>query len=290
VKVVFHADDFGLTRGVNAGIVEAHERGLLASASLMVGAEAAEDAATLARSRPGLDVGLHVTLVEERPVLPPARIPSLVTDGRFWPNHTTIFARYVLGHWRVDEAAAEVAAQWERLAALGVSPSHWDGHQHLHLLPRLFPRIVPTAFRHGARFVRTQLVSAPPGGGSALRRALCAGVNVVAASAWRRTTRPERAGAMRFPTVGFLEAGGRLTRDRLLAILDHLRARGTEIVEVMLHPGHGDVETQRRYGHWNYHWDGDRELLLDAGLRDALASRGIEPTSFRDLAGHAGAA
>src|SRR4029077_5929785 len=104
VKVIFHADVFGLTRAVNAGIVEAHERGVLGSTSLMASAEAAEDAASLARSLPRLDVGLHGTLVEERPLLPPARIPTLVDGRRFWPNHAAVFARYASGRWRVDEA------------------------------------------------------------------------------------------------------------------------------------------------------------------------------------------
>ena len=63
MKVVFHADDFGLTGAVNAGILEAHERGVLASASIMVTAPAAEAAVAAARARPTLDCGLHVTLV-----------------------------------------------------------------------------------------------------------------------------------------------------------------------------------------------------------------------------------
>ena len=289
MKVIFHADDFGLTRAVNAGIVEAHARGLLRSASLMPSAEAAEDAASLARSVPDLDVGLHVTLVEERPLLPAERVPSLVTGGRFWPSHATVFARYAAGRWSADEAAAETAAQWERLAALGIRSSHCDGHQHLHLLPQLFPRVVQLARRHGVRFVRTWL-GGPAGAGSALRRATRVAVNGVAALAWRRVPPADRDAMRRFVTIGFLEAGGRLTASRLLAVLDDLRARGVGLVEVMLHPGHRDAETERKYGHWGYRWDSDRELLLDPALPEALARRGIEPTSFRALASDAGAA
>src|SRR5262245_36149840 len=155
MKVVFHADDFGLTQAVNAGIVATHERGVLGSASLMPGARAAEDAAALARALPGLDVGLHVTLVEERPILPPDRIPSLLGGDRFWPTHTSVFARWVSGRWRVAEAAEEAAAQWQRLVDLGVRPTHCDGHQHLHLLPGLLPHVVGLARHGGARFVRT---------------------------------------------------------------------------------------------------------------------------------------
>ncbi len=290
MKVIFHADDFGLTCAVNAGIVEAHERGVLGSTSLMPSAAAAEDAASLARALPRLDVGLHVTLVEERPVLPPARIPTLVDGERFWPNHAAVFARYASGRWRADEAAAEVAAQWELLAALGVAASHCDGHQHLHLLPRLFPHVVRIARRHGVCLVRTRLASGPSGGGSRVRRGLCAAVNAVGASAWRSLSAGERAATLRFPTIGFLEAGGKLTRDRLLAVLDHLRARHVDLVEVMLHPGHRDAETERRYGHWQYSWESDRALLVDPALPEALASRGIEVTTFRALAAHAGRA
>ena len=57
------------------------------------------------------------------------------------------------------------------------------------------------------------------------------------------------------------------------------------IVEVMLHPGDRDAETERRYGHWNYRWERDRDLLLDPRLPDALAERGIQVTSFRALGG-----
>jgi predicted glycoside hydrolase/deacetylase ChbG (UPF0249 family) len=290
VKVIFHADDFGLTRAVNAGILETHARGLLRSASLMPGAEAAEDAAALARSVPDLDVGLHVTLVEERPVLPADRVPSLVADGRFWPSHAAVFARYATGRWSVAEAAAEVAAQWERLAALGIRASHCDGHQHLHLLPRLFPHIVELGRRHGVSFFRTWLGGPAGDAGSLVRRGTRVVVNGVAALAWRRVPPAERAATPRFVTIGFMEAGGRLTSSRLLALLDQLCARRVELVEVMLHPGDRDAETERKYGHWGYRWEGDRDLLLDPALPEALARRGIEPTSFRALASHAGAA
>jgi predicted glycoside hydrolase/deacetylase ChbG (UPF0249 family) len=284
VKVIFHADDFGLTRAVNAGIVEAHERGILGSTSLMVSAEAAEDAAALARSLPALDVGLHVTLVEERPVLPADRIPTLVDEGRFWPRHSTVFARYAAGRWNVEQAAAEIAAQWERLVGLGLRASHCDGHQHLHLLPRLFPRVVALARRQGARFVRQRLAGTVPGEGAALRRALHVGLNGAAGRGGRRLPAADRAATPRFATIGFVEAGGGLTRERLLALLDRHRRRGTSVVEVMLHPGHHDAETERKYGHWRYRWDNDRALLLDPALPDELARRGIEQTSFRALA------
>jgi predicted glycoside hydrolase/deacetylase ChbG (UPF0249 family) len=286
VKVVFHADDFGLTRAVNAGIVEACTRGLLRSTSLMVTAGAADEAASAARALPGLDVGLHVTLVEERPVLPPERIPTLVDQGRFWPDHSAVFARYVAGRWSPLEAAAEVGAQWDRLAALGLRASHCDGHQHLHLLPRLFPAVVEIAHAHGASFVRSRLGGPAGGGGSLGRRLSQLALRGISRFARKRLAPEARAETGSCITIGFLEAGGRLTRARLLAMLDELRRRAADglVVEVMLHPGHRDRETERRYGHWKYDWERDLALLLDPRLSDALAARGIEVTSFRALA------
>jgi predicted glycoside hydrolase/deacetylase ChbG (UPF0249 family) len=283
VKVVFHADDFGLTAAVNGGIVEAHERGVLGSASLMTTAPAWEDAVARARATRALDVGVHLTLVEERPVLPPERIPSLVCDGHFWPSHGAVGMRWLQRRWRSAEARAELAAQLERFEATGLVASHLDGHQHLHLLPGVFTWVVSAASRRGIRFVRTTLADPLRGGGprAAVQVAL-RGVGLLAALTAdptdRRTLTP-------FVTLGFLHAGGTLTRADLLAMLDRLRARRPRaIVEVMLHPGRPDDETRRRYGHWGYRWENDLALLLDPALPDELARRDIEVTSFRTLA------
>ena len=63
---IVNADDFGLTSGVNRGIIEAHEHGIVTSASLMVRYTAAKEAADYARSRANFSIGLHVDLGEWR--------------------------------------------------------------------------------------------------------------------------------------------------------------------------------------------------------------------------------
>jgi len=279
---VFHADDFGLTAAINAGILEAYDRGLLRSTSLMVSAGAAEEAARAARDQPGLDVGLHLTLVEERPVLPPSAIPSLVSGTTFWPDFRSIGLRYATGRWRPSEACSEIAAQWDRLATLGLEASHCDGHQHLHLLPGVLGGVVQRARARGVRFVRSRLVE-PIWEGDRLARRLeflvLAGISATA-RAFVDTGADVDGSCV---TTGFAAAGGMLTRARLLAMLDELRVRGVAVVEVMLHPGRVDAETRRKYGHWGYHWDRDLELLCDPVLADELERRGIEVTSFREL-------
>lgn len=287
MKVVFHADDFGLTSAVNAGIVEAYERGVLRSTSLIVTAPGFEDAVARAKAAPGLDVGVHLTLVEEAPALPPERIPSLLSGGRFWPTHGAVGQRWLSRRWRTGEACAELVAQLERYGATGLPASHYDGHQHLHLLPGVFARVAGEARRRGVRFVRTTLADPLPGG-SPPRAAVMIALRVLGGVAQAGAAAADRRSLVPFVTVGFLHAGGTLTRARLLDVLERMQRRQPNgIVEVMLHPGHADDATRRRYAHWHYQWENDFALLVDPKLPGELTRRGIEVSSFRALAGAA---
>jgi chitin disaccharide deacetylase len=111
-----NADDFGRSPGINAGVAESHERGIVTSASLMVRFAAAETAASYARAHPPLSVGLHVDLSE-----------WTIQNGEWRP----LYERVAEGDERA--VAAEIDAQ---LAAfrelLGRDPTHLDAHQHAH--------------------------------------------------------------------------------------------------------------------------------------------------------------
>lgn len=114
--LVVNADDFGLSAGVNEGVLRAHAQGIVTSTSLMVRQPAAPAAAAAVRAHPGLSVGLHVDLAEWE------------SDGDKWS------LRYA---WTdvADEAAVrrEVSAQLELFQHLvGKPPSHLDSHQHVH--------------------------------------------------------------------------------------------------------------------------------------------------------------
>ena len=83
-QLVVNADDLGLTAGVNDGIFDAHELGILTSASIFANASATEDAIRRASSQTSLGIGVHLALVDGAPTLPARSIPTLVTDdGRF---------------------------------------------------------------------------------------------------------------------------------------------------------------------------------------------------------------
>jgi predicted glycoside hydrolase/deacetylase ChbG (UPF0249 family) len=115
-QLIVNADDFGQSSGVNRGIIEAHEHGIVTSASLMVRWPAAVQAATYAQSRPQLSVGLHLDL------------------GEWVYRHGEWVRLYQLVN--EDDAVAvakEVEAQIVTFRCLmGRDPAHIDSHQHSH--------------------------------------------------------------------------------------------------------------------------------------------------------------
>ena len=129
-------DDFGFSREVNRAIVVAYERGVLTSASLMVNGEAAAEAIALARSCPGLAVGLHLAVVDARATLAPSEIPRLVdASGRFRGHPFRAGLRYQFSRKARRELEREIRAQLERFADTGLTLSHVDGHHHMQMHP-----------------------------------------------------------------------------------------------------------------------------------------------------------
>jgi hypothetical protein len=134
-RLVVTADDFGLSPGVVEGIVEAHERGIVTSTSLMVNAPAAEAAFAQARRLPSLATGLHFVLTFGEPLGPREPLLALLDeDGRFRKRDSGVHELA-----RPDEVRDELRAQiraFER--GVGRPPTHIDGHHHVHLHPGVF--------------------------------------------------------------------------------------------------------------------------------------------------------
>lgn len=152
--LIVTADDLGLSEHVDRGIVAAHRDGVVRSTSLLVTFPRAETAAEIARAEPDLEVGLHIDLVEGRPVTDPTAVRSLVdADGRFL-GLDRLFRGLATRRVRADEIAIEVRAQVYRARALGTPALAWDSHRHVHLFP-LVARVVGALGRElGARWVR----------------------------------------------------------------------------------------------------------------------------------------
>ncbi len=160
-KIIFTGDDFGLALPVNEAIVEAHRRGVLTTASLMVGAQFSQDAVARAKNLPSLRVGLHLTLVEGTPVLPPREVPDLVDEnGEFSTHLTRSGFKFFFFPGIRRQLEAEIRAQYEAFHKTGLALDHVNAHNHMHLHPTILRLMLKVGKDYGLRAVR--LPNEPP--------------------------------------------------------------------------------------------------------------------------------
>ncbi|OAN51348.1 hypothetical protein A6A04_16360 [Paramagnetospirillum marisnigri] len=278
-RLIVTADDFGRAVPVNEAVEDAHVNGILSAASLMVNEAAVEDAVERARRLPKLGVGLHVTLVDGIPALPPERIPDLVgPDGRFTLDLVGLGTRIFLRPAVRRQVSAEMRAQFERFKATGLPLAHVDFHHHYHQHPTVFQLVVPLAVEYGAPGIR--IPYEPPllshaAQGDKLGTRLMNGL-----FHWRRTQAmrklARRSGLAVNDRAFGVNDSGAMTAERVARFLDHLP---DGLSEIYSHPA-------------TRHWDGDRAMpshylvdqeyraLIDSGNRARVRDGGIVLTTF----------
>ena len=154
-QLIVCADDFGLDIAVNEAVEEAHRYGILSSASLMVAGPAAADAVARAWRLPALRVGLHLVLVDGRPVLQRSEIPQLVrADGEFDRNLARAGVRFFFLPGIRRQLAMEIQAQFEAFRATGLRLDHVNAHKHMHVHPTVAQLIVEIGRNYGVKAVR----------------------------------------------------------------------------------------------------------------------------------------
>ncbi|MBI3668561.1 MAG: ChbG/HpnK family deacetylase [Acidobacteria bacterium] len=289
-RLVVNADDFGLTEGVNRGIVEAHERGILTSATLLANGEAFESAVALAQRAASLGVGVHLNLTDGRPVSDTAAVPSLVNaPGCFWGRPGRLAVRLLSGKIRLAEVERELRAQIEKVCQAGVVVTHLDGHMHVHMLPAIFPIAIRLARACGIPAMRLP-VERRAGLWSLLRRNGSArstilkqhlGARAVAGLASRFGKRLREA-RLAYPShfygltqTGFLDAAS------LSAILMNL-PEGTS--ELMCHPGYADRALHGARTRLVAQREAELAALTSPEIVDLIHRRGIELIDYCALA------
>ncbi|MFQ5801323.1 MAG: ChbG/HpnK family deacetylase [Candidatus Methylomirabilales bacterium] len=271
-----NADDFGLHESVNEGIVRAHREGIVTSASLITCGMAFEDALVRFRSCPELGLGIHLTLVEERPVAPIEKVPSLVDRDGVMPRTYMAFARgWLTGKIRECDLHYELEAQVKRVLESGIRPSHLDSHQHVHCLPGVWKLTLDIAKKYAVPFIRVPAFdSLWDGARTPILPAIRAGVNLMAVLRRLADVRP-----VRFADhVRGFTFSGRMTTSCLLAILETLRPG---VTEVMVHPGIPDEDLRGRYREWeDFGWEAELRALTDPLVVERCRRGDFTLTSF----------
>lgn len=138
MKLIANADDYGYSRAVNFGIIDAYQMGIVRSTTLMVNMPGFSHAVALAKENPGLGVGIHLTLTCGRAL---TGVSSLTdAEGRFLSQHVLREADI-----KADDITREYEAQWAYALEAGLSPTHLDSHHHSHTVPTILPAFLRLA-------------------------------------------------------------------------------------------------------------------------------------------------
>ena len=145
-RLIVNADDFGRSQSINRAVIQAHQRGILTTASLMINGAAAEEAVALAHEYPCLGIGLHITLSHGTSTLSQSEIPDLIDQDRNFSNNAvaTGFKYFALSRCR-DQLKREIAAQFEKFHASGLALDHVNGHLQFHLHPTVLKILLENA-------------------------------------------------------------------------------------------------------------------------------------------------
>lgn len=125
MKVLFNADDFGLTKGITDGIIASHKNGVVYSTTLMMNGLAIDYALQEIKKCPTLNVGIHLVLTWGKPLR--NDLPSLVNDSGYF-KFTSILDEIP----NVKEVKREWRAQIEAFIKTGLPLNHIDSHHHVH--------------------------------------------------------------------------------------------------------------------------------------------------------------
>jgi hopanoid biosynthesis associated protein HpnK len=279
-RLIINADDFGLHPAVNSAVIKGHVSGCITSTSLMPCAAAFQEAVCLACENPSLGVGIHLTLVGERPVADPARVPSLVdAEGRFRTQYPQFLAQFLQGRVNLAQVRHELTAQLNKAIASGVKITHIDSHQHLHVLPGIIDIVLDIAAEYGVKALRIPAEPLTFTGGypSAVGRILGrTGLTSLATMAKRKARRR----GFKFPDhfYGML-AGGNMREEYLLNIINQLPPGSSEI---MVHPGSDDTLLRATYG-WPSNWQKELAAVTSTRVLAVLSEQQIEMISFKEL-------
>ena len=232
-RIVVTADDFGAAVEVNDAVEQAHRKGILTAASLMVGAPHAADAVERARRMPSLRVGLHLVLVEGRPVLPASQVSELLDKtGAFRTDMAGLGVKIFFGAKARRQLAAEMTAQFEAFRVTGLELDHVNAHKHYHLHPTVGRLVLDIGCRFGMRAVR---VPAEPRAALSQVESEPMPERGWFVAPWAMLLRHQflKAGMLVPDAVFGLKWSGAMTTERLAGIIGHAPVG---LSEIYLHP------------------------------------------------------
>lgn len=242
--LIVNADDFGLSPGVNRGIVEAYLAGGITSTTLMVNMPGFQDAMNRSRSLPHLGVGLHFNLTSGTPVSDANLVPSLVQQDGTFRDFRLALAR------NERDIEIELAAQWNRFIASGLRPTHLDSHHHIHqIFPSVYEAMTNLAIKENIPMRRSQMSD---------------------------QTNPSSLLNTQHVLLDTYEKQGDLQK-----LLDYLRHLPEGTTELMCHPGYtDDMLRELETSEWSNAREAELAVFRDPVIQQTIRDLDIRPIHY----------
>jgi predicted glycoside hydrolase/deacetylase ChbG (UPF0249 family) len=274
-KITTVADDFGLTENINNGIIYSFTNGILNSTAVLMGGMATDHAFKLAEKNPGLEIGLHLAIVESKSLTGKR---STCTDPKdYFPDHVclhrhwkTFIPRWVSGIIDPKDLESELERQFEAFTSKFGPPPFVNGTQHLHVLPGISEMVIRLARKYGAKVLRAP---ADTTAGSPAGRVL----NFLS----RRFARIARNEGFIVPDHFFgFSVSGTLRQKDLSSFMAGAEVGG--VTEIMVHPGRDCPVMKgllpRSYGYFK--WEQEMAALTSRETKDVANAGDVILASF----------
>lgn len=277
-QLIINADDFGRHQSINMAVEKAFRKGCLRSTTIMAGGKFFEHALKVAARNPNLGVGIHFTLANGYPVLPPEEIPSLVTpNGTFHENYIEFLKLYVKGQINRAEIQAELAAQLEKVQRAGLHLTHFDSHQHLHHFPGIIGitlKLAKAANIPAMRAADTKILDGSiESFGQIIGRLGLGSLSKFAAHSAhsKNILTPDHFSGI---------VAGESVNGRFLAKV--IRNLGEGTTEVMLHPGTKNA-TLQKYCKWEHDFEAELKAVTSPRILKLLKENEVAVVNFSAL-------
>ena len=225
----------------------------------------------------GLGVGIHLSLVGEKCVAPADELRGMVSADGLLPDSYSTFTRlFLTKRFGAGEVRTEIIAQIDRVLAAGITPTHIDSHQHLHMLPGVFDIVLDTAIDSAIPAIRVPLERDGPGSGGLSMRIIQTWI--LSRISRKRLDQVRNAGLRTADWFWGLGVSGNMNEANLADTLGRLRPG---VNEIMCHPGISYPETASRYA-WGYSWDEELAALTSDSVKTFIEENDIRLASFAD--------
>ena len=281
-RLIVNADDFGIHGTVNKAVYRGFESGILTSTSIMAGGRAFDDAVAMAKTMGDIGIGIHLTLVGGlETVLPQAEVPSITWDnGVLCNNYVDLILRDLKGLIRAEDVYNEWDAQIRKILDTGLSVTHIDGHQHMHMWNNFFPIALSLAKKYKIHCMRVPDESLTFGLSFRPKSLFrFSAKNALSLMARNHRDSLKKAGIKSNDHFFGMLYGGHFHEQRMYDAAGKLEAGVTEF---MCHPAANSQLMESTF-HWGYHGEDELKALLSLRLKNELKEKDVELISYRDL-------